>query len=148
MFKKNNREKGWVIDPSLKAVKRCFKQPNCDRDIISSPEVFATNSAHKYLIPNMMGSSIREELEVKENAFIHYGSSFGAFIPLFIYKDESLILVTFRTERNKVFAEYHEMKENHAFEKIAHIDRHLRNTNSCMIAAKFLLLLTLFLQKP
>ena len=67
---------------------------------------------------------------------------------LFIYKDESLILVTFRTERNKVFAEYHEMKENHAFEKIAHIDRHLRNTNSCMIAAKFLLLLTLFLQKP
>ena len=71
VFKKGDREKGWIIDPSLKLIKKCFKEPNCDRDIVNFAEVFTTNSTHRYLIEAKLGSSIREELQVKEDAFTH-----------------------------------------------------------------------------
>ena len=54
-----------------------------------------------------LGSSIRKHLEIKENAFTDYSSSFDSCLPLFIYKDESLILAKFRRKINSVFVEYY-----------------------------------------
>lgn len=124
VFKKGEREKGWIIDPSLKIIKRCFKEPNCDRDIINFAEVYTTNSTHRYLVEARHGSSIREELQIKEDAFTDYSSSFGSYLPLFIYEDESLILACFKIEKGTVFVEYYEHKENCEFEQITLINTH------------------------
>jgi hypothetical protein len=122
----NEKQKGWVIDPSLKLINRCFKESNYDRDIVKSSEVFATNSTHRYLIEAKFGSSIREELQVKENAFTHYSSSFGSYLPLFIYEDKSLVLASFRMGENEVSVEYYEHKENCDFDDITHVDKRSR----------------------
>ena len=124
VFKKGERENGWIIDPSLKLIKKCYKEPNCDRDIINSTEVFSINSTHRYLINANLGGSIREELQVKEDAFTHYSSSFNSYLPLFIFKDRSLILASFKMEEGRVFVEYYEHKKNCEFDQIALIDTH------------------------
>ncbi|GAF96727.1 unnamed protein product, partial [marine sediment metagenome] len=124
VFSKEDKEKGWIVDPSLKVIKKCFKEINCDRDIVNSAEVFTTNSTHRYIIEAKLGSSIREELQIKEDAFTHYSSSFDSYLPLFIYEDKSLILASFKMEQGKVFAEYYEHKENCDFSNIVQIDTH------------------------
>ncbi len=128
VFQKHDEraEKGWVIDPSLRCVKRCFKKLNCERDIVRSREVFTTNSTHRYLIEAKIGSSIREELQVKENAFIHYGSSFGSYLPLFIYGGKSLVLASLRKAEGEVSVEYYEHKENCDLNNLTHVDKRSR----------------------
>ena len=124
VFSKEDKEKGWIVDPSLKVIKKCFKEINCDRDIVNSAEVFTTNSTHRYIIEAKLGSNIREELQIKEDAFTHYSSSFDSYLPLFIYEDNSLILASFKMEQGKVFVEYYEHKKNCDFSNIVQIDTH------------------------
>ncbi len=124
IFKKGETEDGWIIDPSLKKFIKCFKTLNSHRDIIDYKEVFTTDSDHKYLISAKVGSSIRKHLEIKENAFTDYSSSFDTYLPLFIFKDESLILAKFRRNINSVFVEYYYHKANCNFSRKKLINRH------------------------
>jgi len=115
IFEKGDTEKGWIVDPSLKAFIRCFKGVNCYKDIVNYDNVFTTSSNHRYLISAKFGSSIRKELEVKRNTFTHYSSSFDSYLPLFIYENNSLVLAKFRRNKDKVGVEYYEHKENGDF---------------------------------
>ncbi len=124
VFGKGDKEKGWIIDPSLKVIKRCFEEPNCYRDIIYSNKVFTTNSDHKYLVASKIGSSIRKELHVKEDTFTHYSASFNSYLPLFIYENKSLILSKFQRKGDKVCVEYYEHIENGDFNQSTLIDKH------------------------
>ncbi len=124
IFKKGETEDGWIIDPSLKKFIKCFKTLNSHRDLIDYKEVFTTDSDHKYLISAKVGSSIRKHLEIKENAFTDYSSSFDTYLPLFIYKDESLILAKFQRKINSVFVEYYYHKANCNFSQKKLINRH------------------------
>jgi len=112
VFEKGETDKGWIIDPSLKEVIRCFKALNDSRQIIDDKEVYTTDSSHRYLISAKIGSSIRKHLEIKENSFSDYSSSFDSNLPLFICKDESLVLAKFRRKNDAVFVEYYEHKAN------------------------------------
>jgi len=124
IFKKGDTEKGWIIDPSLNVFIRCRKQLNRYKDIINCNKVFTTNSNHRYLISAKIGSSIRKELEVKENTFTHYSSSFDSYLPLFIYENKSLVLAKFRRNKGKVGVEYYEHKENDDFSQRKLIGNH------------------------
>lgn len=125
IFRKGDKKKGWITDPSLKVIKRCFEELNCYRDIINFNKVFSTsNSEHLYLIKAKFGSSIREELQVKEDTFTHYSASFNSYLPLLIYENKWLILAKFQRKKDKVWVEYYEQKENSDFEKCTLIDKH------------------------
>lgn len=103
---------------------KCFKTLNSHRDIIDYKEVFTTDSDHRYLISAKVGSSIRKHLEIKENAFTDYSTSFDSYLPLFIYRDESLILAKFRRKINSVFVEYYSHKANCNFSRKELISHH------------------------
>lgn len=115
VFEKGETVKGWIIDPSLKEIIRCFKALNDNRNIIDEKEVYTTDSSHRYLISATIGSSIRSHLEIKENSFTDYSASFDSFLPLFIYKDKSLVLAKFRRKNDAVSVEYYEHKANADF---------------------------------
>jgi hypothetical protein len=70
--------------------------------------VYTTESSHRYLISATIGSSIRSQLEIKENSFTDYSASFDSFLLLFIYRDESLVLAKFRRKNDAVSVEYYE----------------------------------------
>ena len=123
VFEKGETGEGWIIDPSLKEVIRCSKALNDNRNIIDEKEVYTTDSSHRYLISATIGSSIRSHLEIKENSFTDYSASFDSYLPLFIYKDESLVLAKFRRKNDAVFVEYYEHKASADFSRKGHVAR-------------------------
>jgi hypothetical protein len=124
VFKKGETGKGWIIDPSLKEVIRCYKAFNENRDIFDHREVYTTDSSHRYLISAKIGSAIRKHLEIKENTFTDYSASFDTNLPLFIYKDKSLVLARFQRKNDAIFVEYYEHKANIDFSRKKLVGRH------------------------
>jgi len=117
LFKKGSTEKCWVLDPSFKVLARCFKEQNTSKKLASSDEVFTTRTDHKYIIPALIGSSIRENLEVNEGTLTSFSASSNSLIPLFMYEDKSLILAEVQVQKRKVKIQYFEHKEGHDFSK-------------------------------
>ncbi|KPA13327.1 hypothetical protein MHK_006458 [Candidatus Magnetomorum sp. HK-1] len=123
IFKKGSTEKCWIVDPSLKILKRCHKEKNFNKDITHCDTVFVTRSDHKYIIPANIGSSIREELDVRGDTFTHFSASATSFIPLFIYENQSLILAKFLPKKRNVRVIYYEHKKASDFSKVTVISR-------------------------
>jgi len=124
VFKKGETGKGWIIDPSLKEVIKCFKALNDNGDIFNHKEVYTTDSSRRYLISAKIGSAIRKNLEIKQNTFTDYSSSFDTYLPLFIYKDRSLVLAKFQRKKDVVFVDYYEHKANDDFSRKKLIGHH------------------------
>ncbi len=125
VFKKGETDKGWIIDPSLKAFLQCHKEPNKNKNSIKGDDVYTTSN-HQYFIPATLGSSVRKVLEVKEDVFSHYSSSFDSYLPLFIHDNQSLILAKFLRKKDHIKVEYYEHKENCVFSQRTLIGRQSR----------------------
>jgi hypothetical protein len=117
IFKKGSKEKCWVIDPSFKVLARCFKEQNINKNLTFSDEIFTTRTAHKYIIPAMIGSSIREDLFINEDNLTCFSASSDSLVPLFIYENKSLILAQIKVQKRKVKIQYYEHKQGQNFSK-------------------------------
>ncbi|KPA13691.1 hypothetical protein MHK_006108 [Candidatus Magnetomorum sp. HK-1] len=119
IFKKGSTDKCWILDPSYNVLTRCHKESNSFQNITFSDEIFTTRTDHKYIIPALIGSSIRENLEVNEGILTSFSASSNSLVPLFIYENKSLILAKIMIKKRKVKVQYYEHKENQDFSKIS-----------------------------
>ena len=115
LFKKGTTDKCWVLDPCFKVLSRCFKEQNFSKQLAFSDEIFTTRKDHNYIIPALIGSTIRENLEVNEGTLTSFSASSNSIIPLFIYKNKSLILAQLQIQKRKVKIQYYEHKEGQDF---------------------------------
>lgn len=111
-FRRGDRNTGWIIDPSLKTIEKCSARANPEPRLVPFNRVFATDSAHRFLIPATFDSSLRKDLDIKGGASKNYSNSFDSCIPLLIDGNGSLIFASFHRDLNRVWVDYHEHRPN------------------------------------
>lgn len=114
IFPKGKKHDGIIIDPTFNTFDNCVEvENNTEPAVFNTDTMFiSTNNSHQYMIGAGFGTYVRNELQVKEKVFTTYTASFDTYIPLFIYKNQRLILAKFLRDGDKMFIEYYERKEN------------------------------------